>query len=107
VPDDRGYVLDCQPVRETVTYFDRPGGGVYQDPERRNWGVLLAPGTYPAVITHEAWQTCFTFNENPQDKVGVYQQGHGGGWPVATTAPGDGASSALGTGPVAVVGRQD
>jgi hypothetical protein len=106
VPDARGFVLACQPVRETLTYSDRPGRGVYQDPEQRNWGVLLRPGTYPAITMHEAWQTCFAFDDKPADKVDVTQQASGGGWPVPASAPGDGASTALGAGPVAPVGRE-
>jgi hypothetical protein len=103
VPLADGWTLACKPVRETVTY----SGGVYQDPGLHNWGLFLAAGTYPSVTQHEAWQTCFQFRRDGATRPSVFFQNHGGGWPIPSGSHGAGATSALGAGPVAVVGRQD
>jgi hypothetical protein len=70
--------LACQPVRETVDYRPRPGGLIYQDAARHNWGPKLRPGYYHEVITRDVWQTCFRIPADITAPVEVLNSDQGG-----------------------------
>ena len=76
--------LACQPVRETVDYRPRPGGLIYQDPARHNWGPKLRSGYFHEVITRDAWQTCFRIPADITAPVEVLNSDEGGAVPTGT-----------------------
>jgi hypothetical protein len=84
VVEASGALLTCQSVRETVVYRSaRPGGLIGQDPARKAWGALLAPGSYRSVTSRDYWQTCFRVPRDPGRPITVLNQDVGGALPDA------------------------
>jgi hypothetical protein len=82
VPEAGGYLLSCQPVRETVVYRAAPGQGrIRQDPARKKWGRLLKPGTYRTVTSEDYWQTCFLVPPDPSSPISITNHDLGGSIP--------------------------
>lgn len=83
--------LACGVVREE-TYWDYPGGTLYQPEAQDNWGGTIAPGLYQAIVGSSIAQPCFL--QAPGSKVKVLSGDFiddgmiGLGWqslPVSTT----------------------
>ena len=64
--------LACGVVREE-TYWDYPGGTLYQPEAQDNWGGTIAPGLYQAIVGSSIAQPCFL--QAPGSKVKVFSGG--------------------------------